>query len=109
MTPTKIDLVETFNYLIGLQVKKINKIKDCVWVEGRLQTGEKSLIIWRNLVKMNNDQLDEFFQKQAFSNTKMEYDLIYVNGDNNLPNLRRDQDNWKVRLIEEEFQRLMFG
>jgi len=34
--------------------------------------------------------------------------LEYVNGDNNLENLRRDDETWKVRLIEEDFQRLMF-
>jgi adenine-specific DNA-methyltransferase len=38
----------------------------------------------------------------------MEYDLIYINGDNNLENLRRPDETWKVRLIEEEFLRLMF-
>ena len=38
----------------------------------------------------------------------MEFDLIYVNGDNNLENLKRDEDTWKVRMIEEEFKRLMF-
>ena len=34
-----------------------------------------------------------------------EFDLIYVNGDNLLPNLRRDEDKWKVVLIEEEFSK----
>ncbi len=38
----------------------------------------------------------------------MEYDLIHVNGDNNLENLRRADRTWKVRLIEEDFHRLMF-
>ena len=37
-----------------------------------------------------------------------EFDVIYVNGDNNLENLRKDEQTWKVRLIEQEFQRLMF-
>jgi hypothetical protein len=37
-----------------------------------------------------------------------EYDVIYVNGDNNLENLRKADQTWKVRLIEEEFRRLMF-
>ena len=36
-----------------------------------------------------------------------EFDLIYVNGDNLLPNLRRDEDKWKVALIEEEFTKRM--
>ncbi|MBK7042721.1 MAG: hypothetical protein IPH50_02890 [Rhodanobacteraceae bacterium] len=37
-----------------------------------------------------------------------EFDLIYVNGDNTLENLRVDPETWKVRLIEEDFHRLMF-
>ena len=32
----------------------------------------------------------------------------YVNGDNNLENLKAPDDTWKVRLIEEDFHRLMF-
>jgi adenine-specific DNA-methyltransferase len=32
----------------------------------------------------------------------------YVNGENNLGNLRCPDETWKVRLTEEEFQRLMF-
>jgi len=32
----------------------------------------------------------------------------YVNGDNNLDNLRKDEDHYKVKLIEQEFKRLMF-
>jgi len=35
-------------------------------------------------------------------------DLIYINGGNNLENLKSVDDRWKVRLIEEEFFRLMF-
>ena len=36
------------------------------------------------------------------------YDLVYVNGDNNLENLKAPADTWTVRLIEEAFHRLMF-
>lgn len=43
-----------------------------------------------------------------YSTRDLEYDLVHVNGDNNLENLRRPDDTWKVRLIEEEFHRLMF-
>ena len=31
-----------------------------------------------------------------------------MNGDNLLPNLRRDEDKWKVVLIEEEFTKSIF-
>ena len=33
---------------------------------------------------------------------------IYVNGSNNVPNLRKDADTWKVRLIEEDFRARMW-
>jgi adenine-specific DNA-methyltransferase len=108
-TPTKVDLVETFNYLIGLKVKHISNIQGCVVVEGHTNSGERVLVIWRDLVEMDNTQLDEFFRKLNISTQDMEYDVIYVNGDNNLPNLRQEDENWKVRLIEEEFHRLMFA
>lgn len=38
----------------------------------------------------------------------MEFDTIYVNGNNNLENLRKSDETWKVRLIEAEFQKRMF-
>jgi len=66
------------------------------------------LVIWRNLKEKTNEDLDEFFRKQEYNPKNTEFDLIYVNGDNNLENLRRDDETWKVRLIEEDFKRLMF-
>ena len=66
------------------------------------------LIIWRNLKDKTNKDLYEFFRKQGYNPKDMEFDLIYVNGDNNLENLRRDDETWKVSLIEEDFKRLMF-
>jgi adenine-specific DNA-methyltransferase len=66
------------------------------------------LVLWRNMDQMGNDKLDQWFQRQGYSTRDLEYDLIYVNGDNNLENLRRPAQTWKVRMIEEEFKRLMF-
>jgi hypothetical protein len=43
-----------------------------------------------------------------FSTRDFEFDTIYVNGSNNLPNLRLDHETWKVRLIEEEFMKRMW-
>ena len=57
---------------------------------------------------VNNDQLCMFFDKMDFRTRDTEFDLIYVNGDNTLPNLRRDEEHWKVVLTEEEFQKRMF-
>ena len=103
-----VDLVETFNWLLGLTVRHIDVIRDVRVVEGTNPEGERAIVLWRNLDDTNNDALDEWFKKQKYNTKDQEYDLIYVNGDNNLENLRRGDQTWKVRLIEEEFGRLMF-
>jgi adenine-specific DNA-methyltransferase len=103
-----IDVIETFNYLLGLRVKHIDTITGFRIVEGTNPDEEKVLVIWRNTREKSNADLDKFFQKQAYKTGDNEFDLIYVNGDNNLENLRRADETWKVRLIEQEFHRLMF-
>jgi adenine-specific DNA-methyltransferase len=106
--PTTVDLVETFNYLIGLHVKTIDHVRGVRVVTGTNPQGDRVLILWRNLREMDNDALDEWFRKQEYNTKDQEFDIIYVNGDNNLENLRREDQTWKVRLIEEEFMHLMF-
>lgn len=111
LVPTKIDLVETFNYLIGMRVETIHWHEDdniCV-VEGILhKNDDRALIIWRNCEVVDNEALNRFFEKMDYSTLAHDFDTIYVNGDNTLPNLRRDDDRWKVVLIEQEFQKRMF-
>lgn len=104
----KIDLAETFNYLIGLYVEQVETIRGFKVVRGKLRTGEKTLVIWRNTKEKSNVALDEFFKKQKYNTLDFEFDLIFVNGDNNLENLKVAEDKWKVRLIEEEFKKRMF-
>lgn len=147
-----VDLLETFNWLIGLKVEHIaaprtfNAAFRCdedpdlpedaprrLLLDGRLREdpngpwwfrtvtgttpdGRRTLIIWRKRpggedrkgIERDNLVLDEWFQKQGYSSKDSEFDLIYVNGDNNLENLKAPDDTWKVRLIEEDFFRLMF-
>jgi adenine-specific DNA-methyltransferase len=106
--PTVVDLVETFNYLIGLRVKTIDYIGGVRVVTGTNPQGERVLILWRKTKELNNDGLDAWFRRQGYNTKDQEFDVIYVNGDNNLENLRKPDQTWKVRLIEEEFRRLMF-
>lgn len=151
-----VDLIETFNYLIGLRVNHIaeaqqfnaefkrevdpdlpddintkliidggiKKVADGSWwfrkIEGWLPADinnpnngkkEKVLIVWRKLtgnIEEDNLVLDEWFAKNRISTRDFEFDLIYVNGSNNLPNLAQAEDTWKVRLIEEEFMKRMW-
>lgn len=149
-----VDLVETFNWLIGLHVEHLDRWRgydaafkreadpelpgdintrlildgslketdDGAWrirkVEGyTLRTPgdqndrEKALVIWRKLtddLEQDNLVLDEWFKKYRLSTQDTEFDVIYVNGSNNLPNLRKGEETWKVRLIEEAFHQAMW-
>ncbi|GJQ23378.1 hypothetical protein BIY37_12675 [Candidatus Brocadia sapporoensis] len=105
---TRVDLVETFNYLIGLYVEQTEVIRGFKVIRGRLRTGEKTLVIWRNTKEKSNKELDTFFLKQKYNTQDYEYDRIFVNGDNNLENLKVAEDKWKVSLIEEELKKRMF-
>lgn len=140
-----VDLLETFNWLIGLTVQHIaapqcfeakceRDSENRLRLKGRLQQvdsgdhwfrtvtgttpdGRKTLVIWRKRpggetpegVEQDNLVLDEWFTRQGYSSKDSEFDLIYVNGTNNLENLRAPDDTWKVRLIEDDFHRLMFA
>lgn len=152
-----VDLIETFNYLIGLRVlhtsvpqtfqAAFKRIEDPelpedqqtkLAVDGRILQNdggpwwfrkvegwvpkdpanpsngrqENVLIVWRKLtgdLEKDNLMLDEWFRKNRISTRDFEFDTIYVNGSNNLPNLKLDDENWKVRLIEEEFMKRMWN
>ncbi|MBR6988537.1 MAG: site-specific DNA-methyltransferase [Bacteroidaceae bacterium] len=111
LVETPVDMVETFNFLIGLEVETESWYKDdniCVLTGRTHRDGLKTLVIWRNCKVIDNKDLNDFFDRMDFRTRDSEFDLIYVNGDNTLPNLRRDEEHWKVVLIEEEFQKRMF-
>ncbi len=110
---TKVDLVETFNWLLGLRVHKMRVIDGYHIVEGTNPDGERVLVIWRSLKddRHSNEGLEKFFAEQGYGRRTGEEALakIYVNGDNTLTNLRETGSRWDVVLLEEEFRRLMFA
>ncbi|MCY3944320.1 MAG: site-specific DNA-methyltransferase [Gemmatimonadetes bacterium] len=134
-----VDLLETFNWLIGLNVRHIAAPKAFsaaverdgqkrLRLKGRLRQepdgpywfrtvtgttpdGRETLVIWRKLSgdpERDNLLLNEWFNRHGYSAKDRDFDLIYVNGGNNIENLKTPDDLWKVRLIEEDFHRLMF-
>ena len=110
LVETKVDMVETFNYLIGLNVEKEiwNEDDSICLVQGKTHRGgRKTLAVWRNCKTVDNNTLNEFFN-ELDSDGRKKFDIIYVNGDNTLANQRRDDEHWKVMLTEEEFQKRMF-
>lgn len=105
----KIDVIETFNYLIGLNVTSILYPKKGICtVDGVTRSGERTLVIWRDCDTVDNDALNDSFRRMSYSTRDTEFDRIYVNGDNNLENLRTDGEQWKVVLTEQEFAKRMF-
>ncbi len=149
-----IDLVETFNWLIGLQVEHLGKWqsytsklkreldpelpedqKTRLVVDGELKetdvekwsfrkvTGqvasipgdmtntEKVLIIWRKLTKNleeDNAILNKWFKEHIATNKEYNFDVIYVNGSNNLKNILGDDSKPQVRLLEKTFHSNMW-
>jgi adenine-specific DNA-methyltransferase len=109
LQPTKVDLVETFNYLIGLVVESYATPKEgYVVVTGKNLAGESILVVWRDCTQHNSTALNQFLEKSKYNPLDSEYDRIYVNGHNNVENLKTGDERWKVVLIEEEFGKRMF-
>lgn len=113
-----IDLVETFNFLIGLHVKSIesNIERGYVRIEGTLPTGERTLILWRDCDKIGYDKLNEYTNRFDLYAKEQTFDVIYINGDHNLPTAftvdGEDGEvmrSLKLRQIEPEFLSLMFA
>ncbi|MBN8102301.1 site-specific DNA-methyltransferase [Vibrio vulnificus] len=113
-----IDLVETFNFLIGLNVKSIesNIERGFVRVEGTLPSGERILILWRDCDKIGYEKLNDYANRFDLYAKEQTFDVIYINGDHNLPTaFTVDGDDGevlrslKLRQIEPEFLSLMFA
>ena len=111
-----IDLVETFNYLIGLHVNTVesNIERGYVRVEGNLPSGEKALFLWRDCEKIDYDDFTKFANRFDLFAKEKTFDVIYVNGDHNLPTAFTSDEGevtrtLKLRQIEPEFLELMFA
>ncbi len=107
-----VDLPETFNYLLGLRVRRIRTTDGFRTIEGTDPEGKRVLVIWRTLhdPETSNEALDRFFAAQGYADRPggEAFDRVYVNGDNTLLNLRPEGAAWQVLLLEEQFKRLMF-
>ncbi|BDO06182.1 hypothetical protein KAM622c_57690 (plasmid) [Klebsiella quasipneumoniae subsp. quasipneumoniae] len=114
----KVDLVETFNYLIGLTVKHIDAQPDrgFVTVTGTLPSGETCLVLWRDCEKIDYEGLSKLCDKLEINPADNEFDVVYINGDHNIPTvLTRTAEEGgetrvlKLRQIEPEFLERMFA
>jgi|AntDeeMinimDraft_4_1070355.scaffolds.fasta_scaffold01807_3 adenine-specific DNA-methyltransferase len=115
---TKVDLVETFNYLIGLRVKHIDAQpqRGFVTVTGTLPSGESCLVLWRDCDVLDYEGVTRLCDKLAINPADNEFDVVYINGDHNIPTVLTQTDEeggatrvLKLRQIEPEFLERMFS
>src|SRR5699024_10538567 len=97
---TRINIIETFNYMIGLYINKNDNFKGIKVITEKLRTDEECLVIWRNTSDVSNDKIEKFFEKQGYNTKDTKFDYIYINGDNHLEGFKSNEDQWKVVLIE---------
>lgn len=114
-TTQPIDLIDTFNYLIGLSVQHIDYQleRGYVFIEGTLRTGEKTLVFWRDTSVIGYEKLEKTLLERLKVNPKdREYQLIYLNGDHNIPSpfihTEDGERKLKIRSIEQTFFDKMF-
>jgi adenine-specific DNA-methyltransferase len=114
----KIDLVETFNYLIGLRVKHINMqpARGFVTVTGTLPSGESCLVLWRDCDVLDYEGISKLCDKLAINPADKAFDVVYINGDHNIPTVLTQTAEeggatrvLKLRQIEPEFLERMFS
>ena len=123
-----VDLVETFNYLLGVTVREIRiqgtkeKPNAFLTIEGENPDGESILIIWRRLEPnpnigernktdwpvTDNEDLKAFSATnrgtaRGLNPADTEFHAIYINGDHTLAD-----PNSKIHCIEEVFYERMF-
>lgn len=109
-----IDLVETFNYLIGMNVQEADYQLDKGYVQitGKLRTGEYTTVLWRDCEKIGYAELDQLLAKLKINPNDGEYQLIYINGDHNVASKyttkEGEEKQLKVRSIEQTFLKNMF-
>ncbi len=116
--PRKIDLVETFNYLIGLRVKHIDAQpqRGFVTVTGTLPSNETCLVLWRECDVLDYEGINKLCDKLAINPADNEFDVVYINGDHNIPTVLTQTAEeggatrvLKLRQIEPEFLERMFS
>lgn len=116
--PRKIDLVETFNYLIGLRVKHIDAQmqRGFVTVTGTLPNGDSCLVLWRDCDVLDYAGISKLCNKLAINPADNEFDVVYINGDHNIPTKLTQTAaeggatrELKLRQIEREFLERMFS
>jgi len=90
-----VDLVETFNYLLGLDVQKLETWEDehdkfkgksrrYRVVKGQDRSGKRHLVVWRDMTDLNPKAEREFLETRL-KQEKQPFDRMFINGDSATP------------------------
>jgi len=104
LRPQPVDLAATFNFLTGLAVHTIRHYayqgQPYVRVTGVTPGGARVCVLWRNVLPI--EQLDaERDWALAHVLHDIDYDKLYVNGENTIPNALLIEDEFKRRMMED--------
>ena len=102
--PCAVDLVATFNFLLGLRVRRETRflaengsLGPVVRVTGEDAAGRRVCVLWRDAPPLEEMEAEKAWLL-AHVLKDVEYDVLYINGESALAALP----------IEPEFRRLMF-
>jgi len=99
----KVDLPETFNYLIGLDVAKRQVLEDngryYLIYRGATREGKRTVVIWRETAGWTEEDYKrdrDFVAKHKFTEGA---DVIYVNGDSLIPGAQALEGVFKAKMF----------
>jgi adenine-specific DNA-methyltransferase len=102
LTEVPVDLVETFNLLMGLHVRRIHAMADGkrpYRVVEALEDGRPVLVAWRDLTGFDPER-DRSFLEARFDLPS--FAVVYVNGDSSIPNGRSLDGEFHRRMNERD-------
>lgn len=97
----KVNLVETLNYLLGLEVKQVktyhHQDRKYKVVYGK-KNNQEAIVVWRNIEGLDLVKDKRFIEQEIIAGKKI--NKLYINGDNYLEG---------SILIEDQFSKLLFS
>lgn len=102
-TQKAVDLVDTFNYLIGLHVQKyITKDIDgkrYQFVYGNNNSNKKILVVWRSIKDWEKEDYEKDRETLKKELKNYEYDLLYINGQAHWENYQPVEQVFKSKMV----------
>jgi adenine-specific DNA-methyltransferase len=103
--PEKVDLVETFHYLIGLWVKTLRRVdhqdRNYIVSTGEIRSEdaiEDVLVVWRNTEDLDLDKEAEWLQEHIIKDQT--FDRMYINGNSKIKDAEPTEITFREKMFE---------